>query len=136
MNLLSLLAIVYSFELGVSNNQISMWESEHPEINIIESNLIDSKLGVKFKFWAFYLGGDVAIPAKINSATSYKPLKSTYCVETGFQINGFEIGYKHYCTHPQNYTWLKNVDNVHYVLEGGSNKFFIKFQHEFRPFKN
>lgn len=133
MNLLSLLAIAFSFEVGGSNNVVSMWETKTNQINFIESDLVDSKLGIQLKFWDFYVGGTTQTPAKINNF-DFRPLKATYFFDLGYKRGNFEIGYQHYCSHPHRFNDVKDA-NLQYVIEGGSNKAFVRFQYEFHPFR-
>lgn len=70
-------------------------------------------------------------PAKCITAKSYVPVKNTYEFNIGFNYKFIEIGYEHYCTHPTALTNFKSND-LSYLIEGKSDKVFIKFYNTFK----
>lgn len=132
MSVLSAITIAYAFSLGISNNSVALWQSEYYSTAIVSQNLITSQFDVSIGLKGFYLGGSSEAPAKISNATSFIPLKNTYSVNAGYKYKCFEIGYVHHCSHP--HVQATHMQRLDYVADGVSDKFFVKFQHQFNPF--
>lgn len=138
MNLLSLIAILYSLEAGYSSGGFLLWNYNPEKADLIKSKTLYTNLGVKIKVWSFYIGGSIETPVQhiSNGAFnmgSFNPIKENYSFDAGFKRKWFELGYQHFCTHPMT-AYVPN-SFIDYKFEGSYDRVFIKIEHEFHPFK-
>lgn len=134
MSFLTLLSIAYSFQIGLSQHNVNLWQGEGYSQESFSNNLIDSRFDVKLKLCGFYIGGGSNVAAKAVSGSSFTPLKNTYNLSLGYSYKFITIGYEHYCTHSTGFPNFRDY-NTTYMIEGMSDKIFVKFQHEFKPFR-
>jgi len=120
------LKMTYNVEMGyLPKGVFKTYENEYLKDQLCFNQVFYTRLESYFHLKSFYIGGEIeTVVKKLKYGYTFFPEKSTYKMALGFDFDGVELGFRHYCIHP-------TIPYIHPDLQpawkGSYEEIFIRF---------